>query len=465
MKHKIKKIHFIGIGGVGMSGIAEVLFRLGYEVSGSDSIISYNTNRLQDMGIKIYLGHDSSNVSDVDVIVSSTAIKSDNPEIVAASALGITVVPRAMMLAELMRFKYGIAIAGTHGKTTTTSLCAEVLGQSGLDPTFLIGGKLSVTNCNAQLGSGEYLVAEADESDASFLYLNPLISVITNIDLDHMDTYGHDEEKLKQAFIDFLHRLPFYGVAILCNEDKRVREIIPRIKRQIVTYGLDEKSDVYAKDIRADNGKMYFTLCFKDSENTFPIVLNLPGEHNVLNALAVIAVGIECECDITDITNGLANFHGVDRRCQHYPNLNFEGKTIKLIDDYGHHPAELKATISALKGAYPKNNMILVFQPHRYTRTRDLFDEFVNVLSDVKTIIIMEVYAAGEAIIPSADGKTLVDALKGNGSQVFFVEDLDVAKSMVYMVAQDGDLVVTMGAGSIGKLPQMMIDEKGYHAI
>ncbi|MCE2705890.1 MAG: UDP-N-acetylmuramate--L-alanine ligase [Proteobacteria bacterium] len=460
MKHKIKNIHFIGIGGVGMSGIAEVLCHLGYHISGSDENPSYNTKRLSDIGIKIYIGHDAKNIEAADVVVSSTAIKVDNPEIIAAQQKGVTIVPRAMMLAELMRFKYGIAIAGTHGKTTTTSLCAEVLSQCGLDPTFLIGGKLAVTDCNAQLGAGDYLVAEADESDASFLYLNPLISVVTNIDLDHMDTYDHDEGKLKQTFIDFLHRLPFYGVAILCNEDMRVREIIPCIKRQVITYGLSPESDIYAKDIKANNGKMEFIVCVNESKSEFPMVLNLPGVHNVLNALAVIAVCVECECKLPDIANGLVNFHGVGRRSECYPDLCFNEKSVSLIDDYGHHPVELKATISALKSAYPQKRMILVFQPHRYTRTRDLFDDFVNVLSGVEDLVILDVYSAGEKAIPLADSRSLVKALKANGAtNALFVQDLTDAKDLLFKIAEDGDLIVTMGAGSIGKLPQMLQDE------
>lgn len=460
MRHKIKNIHFIGIGGVGMSGIAEVLYHLGYNVSGSDSQSSYNTDRLQGLGISVFIGHDASNLGDADVIVNSTAIDGNNPEVVAAIERDVTIVPRAMMLAELMRFKYGIAIAGTHGKTTTTSLCAEVLSQCGLDPTFLIGGKLAVANCNAKLGSGDFLIAEADESDASFLHLNPLISVVTNIDLDHMDTYEHSEDKLKHTFIDFLHRLPFYGVAILCNEDRRVREIIPKVKRKIITYGLSAESDIYAKDIMSDAGKMSFLACIKEANIELPISLNLPGEHNVLNALSVIAVALECEGSLGDIAAGLANFHGVDRRCQRYPDLYINSKNINLIDDYGHHPAELKATITALKAAYPDKRMLLVFQPHRYTRTRDLFDDFIDVLSGVDSLIILEVYAAGEEQIPFADGRTLVKILKNNGANVMFAENLEEAKLTIYEVSQDGDLVVTMGAGSIGKLPQMMVAEK-----
>lgn len=459
MKHKIKCIHFIGIGGVGMSGIAEVLHNLGYFVSGSDVAASYNTDRLKEMGITIFIGHKASNVKGCDVIVSSTAIAESNPEIIAGNEAGITIVPRAMMLAELMRFKYGIAIAGTHGKTTTTSLCAEVLSQCGLDPTFIIGGKLAVTGTNAKLGSGEYLVAEADESDASFLYLNPLISVVTNIDLDHMDTYDHDENKLKQTFIDFLHRLPFYGCAVLCNEDSRIREIIPQIKRRIITYGLTDESDIYATDIVNQAGKMYFKVYIKESNTIYPIILNTPGIHNVLNSLSVIAVALECDGKIEDIATGLENFHGVGRRCQHYPDIQTDHKTIKLVDDYGHHPVELKATIAALKDAYPDQRMILVFQPHRYTRTRDLFDDFVSVLSEVDTLVLLEVYPAGETPIPKADGKSLANAIRIRGKMnTIFVKDLDGAKAVLLDIMENDDLVVTMGAGSIGKLPQMLME-------
>lgn len=458
MKHKVKRIHFIGIGGVGMSGIAEVLKNLGYIVSGSDAALSANTERLSALGIKIFIGHDGSNIGTSDVVVTSTAIKEDNPELMAAIENGVTVVPRAMMLAELMRFKYGIAIAGTHGKTTTTSLCAEVLGQCGLDPTFIIGGKLAVTESNAKLGAGDYLVAEADESDASFLYLNPLISVVTNIDLDHMDTYDHDEDKLKQTFIDFLHRLPFYGRAILCKEDERIRSILLLIKRQIITYGLTDDCSIYATNIRAVEEKMYFTVVAPEYKLEYPIVLNLPGIHNVLNALSVIGVGLECEGKIEDIAAGLNQFHGVGRRCQHYPDIIVNDKHALLIDDYGHHPNELKATLQALKGAYPSKRMVLVFQPHRYTRTRDLFDDFVNVLSSVDQLIVLEVYSAGEKAIPLADGRALVRAIRLNGNQnAFFAEDLEDAKSKIYNMLQDDDLVVTMGAGSIGKLPQILV--------
>ncbi|MCE3269190.1 MAG: UDP-N-acetylmuramate--L-alanine ligase [Burkholderiales bacterium] len=459
MKHKIKRIHFIGIGGVGMSGIAEVLHNLGYIVSGSDAITSSNTTRLKDMGITVCIGHKAGNVNGSDVIVSSTAIPASNPEIIAGNEQGITIVPRATMLAELMRFKYGIAIAGTHGKTTTTSLCAEVLSACSLDPTFIIGGKLAVTGTNAKLGGGDYLVAEADESDASFLYLNPLISVVTNIDLDHMDTYDHDENKLKQTFIDFLHRLPFYGCAILCNEDSRVKEIIPKISRRIVTYGLTNKSDIYATDIQSKSGKMCFNVCIKSSNTIYPITLNTPGIHNVLNSLAVIAVALECEGNMADIAKGLASFHGVGRRTQRYPDIMQGNKTAMLIDDYGHHPAELKVTISALKDAYPTSRMILLFQPHRYTRTRDLFDDFVKVLSEVDVLILLEVYSAGESLIPKADGKALANAIQLlRSDNIIFATDLSEAKKLLLNILENNDLVVTMGAGSIGKLPDMLIE-------
>ena len=432
MKHKIKRIHFIGIGGVGMSGIAEVLHNLGYTVSGSDASESYNTNRLKELGITIYIGHKASNVDGSDVIVSSTAIPESNPEIIAGNEQSITIVPRAMMLAELMRFKYGIAIAGTHGKTTTTSLCAEVLSQCGLDPTFIIGGKLAVTGTNAKLGSGDYLVAEADESDASFLYLNPLISVVTNIDLDHMDTYDHDENKLKQTFIDFLHRLPFYGCAILCNDDSRVREVIPKVSRRMVTYGITHESDIYAVDIINQSGKMCFNVCIKESGAVYPIVLNIPGMHNVLNSLAVIAVALECGGSMDDIADGLANFHGVGRRCQHYPDIIQNTKTAMLIDDYGHHPVELRATINALKDAYPTQRMVLIFQPHRYTRTRDLFEDFVRVLSEVDVLILLEVYPAGESQIPLADVRALANAIRLRGSRnTVFAKDFDGCQRVI----------------------------------
>lgn len=459
MKHKVKQIHFIGIGGVGMSGIAEVLHNLGYVVTGSDAGQSYNTERLQKLGMSVFIGHRAENVGQADVIVTSTAIDKSNPEIQNGIERKIPIVPRARMLAELMRFKYGIAIAGTHGKTTTTSLAAEVLKECHLDPTFIIGGKLATTGSNAKLGEGEYLVAEADESDASFLFLNPMISVITNIDLDHMDTYDHDEEKLKQAFIEFLHKLPFYGRAIVCGEDKRIQQILPAINRPVTTYGLSDKFDIYATDIIANGGTMCYNVHIKWLNIVHPIVVNMPGMHNVLNSLSVVALALECDGKIDDIARGLANFHGVGRRCQYYPEINTnDGKSALLVDDYGHHPVELKATLSALRGAYPEKRMVLIFQPHRYTRTRDLFDDFVSVLADVDQLIITEVYPAGEKPIALADGRSLVRAIRLQGNEnAIFAEDIDDAKRKLFNVLHDGDLVVTMGAGSVGKLPAMLI--------
>lgn len=459
MKHKVKQIHFIGIGGVGMSGIAEILHNLGYIVTGSDAGASYNTERLQNIGINVAIGHAADNVGAADVIVASTAINPENPEIVYGKEQHIPIVPRAMMLAELMRFKYGIAIAGTHGKTTTTSLAAEVLKECGLDPTFVIGGKLATTGSNAKLGAGDYLVAEADESDASFLLLSPMISIITNIDLDHMDTYDHDENKLKQAFIDFLHRLPFYGRAIVCNEDKRVREILPLVQRQITTYGLSENSDIYASDIVADGNFMQYTVHIQETGKTYPIRVNMPGIHNVLNSLAVIAMALECGGEIDKIAAGLHGFHGVGRRCQHYPLLQKDGKTGLLIDDYGHHPVEVDATLKALRAAYPDKRMVLIFQPHRYTRTRDLFDDFVRVLTQVDQLILLEVYAAGEAPIALADGRALMRALRLLGNEnVVFAETLEEARERLFNLLNDNDLVITMGAGSVGKLPGLLLN-------
>jgi UDP-N-acetylmuramate--alanine ligase len=458
MKHKVKKIHFIGIGGVGMSGIAEVLLNLGYQISGSDMVANYNSDRLQQLGVLIYIGHAPGNVGTADVIVTSSAISQANPEIKYGLEQHIPIVPRAQMLAELMRFKYGIAIAGTHGKTTTTSLAAEVLKECGFDPTFIIGGKLATTGSNAKLGLGEYLLAEADESDASFLFLNPMIAVVTNIDLDHMETYAHDEDKLKQAFVEFLRRIPFYGRAIICGEDKRVQEILPQINRPVYTYGLNSSYDLYADNIQAQGSTMQFMLQVKWLNLSYPCVVNMPGVHNVLNSLAVIALALECNGKIEDIARGLANFHGVGRRCQHYPPLNYANKSATLVDDYGHHPAEIRATVQALKNAYPQKRMIVVFQPHRYTRTKDLFDDFVAVLSTVDYVIVCEVYAAGERPIALADGRALVRAIRLLGNEnITFAEDINDAMLKLFSLLHDNDLVVTMGAGSVGKLPELLL--------
>ena len=479
MKHKIKNIHFVGIGGSGMNGIAEVLLNLGFKVSGSDLADSAVTQRLQTLGASIHHGHNSSNLHDADAVVISTAVKADNPEVVAARERRIPVVPRAVMLAELMRLRQGIAVAGTHGKTTTTSLVTSVLAKGGYDPTFVIGGRLNSSGANARLGTGEFIVAEADESDASFLYLTPILAVVTNIDADHMETYGHDFGKLKQAFVDFIERLPFYGRAMLCVDDANVRDILPRISKPITTYGFGEDAQIRAVDVRHESGKMHFTaLC---RHNSIPIdldvTLNLAGLHNVLNALAAIAVGLEVGVDPVAIVAALAEFEGVGRRMQRYgeialPQKEFphpnplpqagEGTNVReasftLIDDYGHHPVEMKATIAAVRGAFPGKRLLLSFQPHRFTRTRDLFEDFVKVLSGVDALALAEVYAAGEAPIVAADGRALMHALRLSGqSEAVFVEKIADMPQTILQMARDGDVVLTMGAGSIGGVPNLV---------
>jgi UDP-N-acetylmuramate--alanine ligase len=393
MKHKVKRVHFVGIGGAGMSGIAEVLANQGFEVSGSDLAASATTRRLAVLGIRIAIGHAAENAAQADAVVVSTAVAETNPEVVMARSRHVPVVPRAQMLAELMRIKQGIAIAGTHGKTTTTSLVASCLAEGGLDPTFVIGGRLISAGANAQLGSGEFLVAEADESDASFLYLSPVIAVVTNIDADHMETYGHDFARLKQAFVDFLYRLPFYGVAVVCGDDPNVREILPRVAKQVVTYGIDSEANFRAENIVADGGVMRFDCVRKNgSESCLPIVLNLPGRHNVLNALAAIAVATEVGVGDTAIIRALASFKGVGRRFQRYGEVATaqDGK-FTLVDDYGHHPVEMAATLSAARAAFPGRRLVLAFQPHRYTRTRDCFEGFVKVLSGVDVLLLTEI--------------------------------------------------------------------------
>ena len=461
MKHKVRNIHFVGIGGAGMSGIAEVLANQGYRVSGSDLGDNAATRRLHKMGAHVVRGHDAANVADADVVVVSTAVKADNPEVVAARERHIPVVPRAQMLAELMRFKHGIAIAGTHGKTTTTSLVASILAEGGIDPTFVIGGRLNAAGANARLGTGDYLVAEADESDASFLLLNPVISVVTNIDADHMDTYGHDFGRVKQAFVDFLQRLPFYGVAVLCEDDPNVREIMPQVSKQIVRYGLSPTANIRAENVRADGGRMLFDCVRVNGTTTrLPIELNLPGVHNVLNALAAIAVATEVQVPDAAIVKALAEFNGVGRRFQRYGEVALldrdgdEGGSFTLIDDYGHHPVEMAATIAAARGAFPGRRLVLAFQPHRYTRTRDCFEDFVKVLSTVDALLLAEVYAAGETPIVAADGRSLARAIRVAGTvEPVFVEEIADMPRMILSAARDGDVVITMGAGSIGAVP------------
>jgi UDP-N-acetylmuramate--alanine ligase len=460
MKHKIKHIHFVGIGGSGMNGIAEVLLNLGFQVSGSDLADSAVTQRLQSLGATIHLGHDTQNLRDADAVVISTAVKADNPEVLAAREQRIPVVPRAVMLAELMRLRQGIAVAGTHGKTTTTSLVASVLAKGGYDPTFVIGGRLNSSGANARLGTGEFIVAEADESDASFLYLTPILAVVTNIDADHMETYGHDFNKLKQAFVDFIEQLPFYGRVMLCIDDENVREILPRISKPMTTYGFCEDAQIRAVNVRHEGGKMRFTaLC---RHNSIPldldITLNLAGLHNVLNALAAIAVALEVGVADEAIVAALGEFEGVGRRMQRYGEIPLEsGGSFTLIDDYGHHPVEMKATLAAVRGAFPEKRLVLAFQPHRYTRTRDLFEDFVNVMSGVDALVLAEIYAAGEAPIVAADGRALMHALRVAGQhEAVFVEKIADMPQTILQMVRAGDVVLTMGAGSIGGVPGLV---------
>jgi UDP-N-acetylmuramate--alanine ligase len=455
MKHRIKKLHFVGIGGSGMSGIAEVLLNLGYTVSGSDLNSNAASRRLADLGAVIHIGHAPAHVDGADAIVTSTAVKADNPEVIAARALHIPIVPRAVMLAELMRLKSGIAIAGTHGKTTTTSLVASVLAEAGLDPTFVIGGRLNSAGANAKLGSGDFIVAEADESDASFLNLSPMIEVITNIDADHMETYDHSFAKLKQAFIEFTQRLPFYGVAILCVDDANVREIMPFISKMIMTYGFHEEADVRAIDAQAVHGHMEFTVAQKDYA-PLKVRLNQPGMHNIQNACAAIAIARELDVKDSHIQKALLEFTGVGRRFTRYGELPLPGDkgNFALVDDYGHHPVETAATIAAARGAYPGRRLVLAFQPHRYTRTRDLFEDFVKVLSTVDVLVLADVYAAGEQPIPAADGRSLAHALRVVGkTELIFVENIADMPATLLEMASNHDVVITMGAGSISNVP------------
>ncbi|HQU78594.1 MAG TPA: UDP-N-acetylmuramate--L-alanine ligase [Azonexus sp.] len=461
MKHKVKHIHFVGVGGSGMSGIAEVLAHLGYTVTGSDIAASATTRRLECEGVKVIIGHAAGNAAGADAVVVSTAVRADNPEIVAARERKIPVVPRAQMLAELMRLKRGIAIAGTHGKTTTTSLVTSILAEGGIDPTFVIGGRLNAAGANARLGSGDFLVAEADESDASFLFLSPVLSVVTNIDADHMETYGHDFERLKGAFVDFLNRLPFYGVAVLCGDDANVRAIMPQVAKQIVTYGLTPGCNFYAENIVAADGQMRFDCVrVNGSVSRLSITLNLPGLHNVLNALAAIAVATEVQVSDAAIVMALAEFKGVGRRFQRYGEVAVPaGGSFTLVDDYGHHPVEMAATLAAARGAFPGRRLVLAFQPHRYTRTRDCFEDFVKVLSTVDALLLAEIYAAGEAPIVAADGRSLARALRVSGKvEPVFVEDIAAMPQTIMDVARDGDVVLCMGAGSIGAVPGKVVD-------
>ncbi|ASM76289.1 UDP-N-acetylmuramate--L-alanine ligase [Vitreoscilla filiformis] len=466
MKHAVKHIHFVGVGGAGMSGIAEILHNLGYTVSGSDQADNTVTRRLAGLGIRVFVGHDAAHIAGAQAVVTSTAVKGDNPEVIAARTGRIPVVPRAVMLAELMRLRKGIAIAGTHGKTTTTSLVTSVLAEAGVDPTFVIGGKLNSAGANSALGKGEFIVVEADESDASFLNLMPVLSVVTNIDADHMDTYGHDFARLKQAFVDFLHRMPFYGAAVLCDDDPGVRSIIPLISRPVTTYGFNPEAQVRAVNVQAlEGGQMRFT-CQRRNGEALPdldITLNLPGEHNVRNALATIAVATELELPDEPIVRALAQFSGVGRRFQRYGELPAQdGGRFTLIDDYGHHPVEMAAVIAAARGAFPGRRLVLAFQPHRYTRTRDCFEDFVNVMGRADAVLLTEVYAAGEAPIVAADGRALARALRVSGRvDPVFVDDIADLPGRIAELAHGGDVVISMGAGSIGGVPAKVVERIG----
>ncbi len=450
MKHKVKRVHFVGIGGAGMSGIAEVLATLRYQVSGSDLVETAATRRLRALGVDIAIGHRDTNADGADAVVVSSAVAPDNPEVVRARERGIPIVPRALMLAELMRLKQGIAVAGTHGKTTTTSLIASVLAEGGLDPTFVIGGRLLAADAHARLGSGDFLVAEADESDASFLYLTPVLAVVTNIDADHMETYGQDFGKLTRAFVDFVQRLPFYGVAVLCIDDPHVRATLPEIAKPVVTYGLAEDAQLRATDVTNAGGRMRFVA--QGQGAALPIELALAGVHNVQNALAAIAVGREVGVADAAIARALVEFKGVGRRFQRHDDVALtNGGTFTLIDDYAHHPVEMAATLAATRESFPGRRVVLVFQPHRYTRTRDLFEDFVRVLSTADALVLADVYPAGETPIVAADGRALARAIRVAGRvEPVFVEAVSDVAPTIRDVARNGDVVVTMGAGSIG---------------
>lgn len=449
---RIRHIHFVGIGGAGMSGIAEVLLNLGYAISGSDLRASTSTQRLAAQGAKIYLGHSPKNSIDCDAVVISSAVAADNPEVVAAREARIPVVRRAEMLAELMRFRYGIAIAGTHGKTTTTSLVASLLAEGQLDPTFVIGGLLNSAGSNARLGDSKYLVAEADESDASFLYLQPMIAVVTNIDADHLSTYGGDFNRLKETFIEFLHHLPFYGLAILCADDPQVRAILSKVRRPVLTYGTSADCDVQASDIRQQGMQTHFNVEFPGRDQAaLAITLNLPGKHSVLNALAAITVAWELGVTPTAIQQALAQFQGIGRRFHSYGELVTPGGKVTLIDDYGHHPRELAVVLQAIRNGWPERRLVLAFQPHRYSRTRDLFDDFASVLSEPDVLVLSEVYSAGEEPVNGADGRSLSRAIRLRGRvEPIFVESAGALPDALRDVLREGDILLMMGAGDIG---------------
>ena len=454
---RIHKVHFVGIGGAGMSGIADVMNTLGYEVSGSDLASNAVIDELKSSGVKIFPSHSVANVIDVDVVVTSTAIDSDNVEVVAAKENHIPVVPRAEMLAELMRFSHGIAVAGTHGKTTTTSLVTSVLAEAGLDPTYVIGGKLNSSAKHARLGKGKYMVAEADESDASFLYLQPMMSIVTNIDADHLSTYGGDFARLKKTFVEFLHHLPFYGLAVVCVDDEEVRSILPEVSRPIIRYGIDFDADVSASNIRYQGSKSVFDVQLPDTEESFEVTLNMPGRHNILNALAAICVAYELGVSSEDMQKALLGFEGIGRRMHLYGEASMAQGTVSIVDDYAHHPTEIAATLHAAKNSWPDKRLVAVFQPHRYSRTRDLFEDFSQILSDCDVLVLTEVYSAGEQPIAVADGRALCAAIRARGKvNPVFVEEVENLGKELKALLQDGDLVLTMGAGSIGRVASQL---------
>ncbi len=467
MKFRLQQLHFVGIGGIGMSGIAEVLHNQGYIVSGSDAANSPVLERLASLGIRVVVGHQAENLGTAQAVVVSTAVKENNPEVIAARAKKLPVVPRALMLAELMRMKRGIAIAGTHGKTTTTSLVASVLAEGGLDPTFVIGGRLLAAGSNARLGTGEFLVAEADESDASFLHLSPTLAVITNIDADHMETYEHSLDRLHQAFVDFAHRLPFYGSLYACIDDAGVASILPRVVKPVVTYGLSADADICATDIEAHGATMHFTA-IREGHANLSVAVQVAGLHNVRNTLAAIAIAQDLGVADDAIARALKNFGGVGRRFQRFGEVTHGDVKFELIDDYGHHPVELKTTLAAARAAFPGRRLMLAFQPHRYTRTRDLFEDFAAVLSEVDVLLLAEVYSAGEAPIVAADGRALARAIRLRGRvEPLFVEDIAQLPESVLQVVRDGDVVMTMGAGSIGTTAQKIVSVSsgGAHVV
>lgn len=463
---RMRHIHFVGIGGAGMSGIAEVMLNLGYRISGSDQKSGPVTKQLQKQGAVVVIGHKAENIQGADAVVISSAVKEDNPEVQAAREERIPVVPRAEMLAELMRFRFGIAVAGTHGKTTTTSLVASILAEGGLDPTFVIGGRLNSAGTNARLGTGEFLVAEADESDASFLYLQPMMAVVTNIDADHMTTYGGDFERLRQTFIEFLHHLPFYGQAVLCIDDEEIQGLIPQLARPVTTYGFHEDADLQAFDVKQDGLQTHFSVRFSDDESVLSVTLNMPGRHNVLNSLAAIAIARDLGVDNDSIARALEKFEGIGRRFQVKDGCATANGKVMLVDDYGHHPREVAATIAAIREGWPERRLVLVFQPHRYSRTQEQFDDFTQVLSQADVLVLTEVFAAGEAPIAGADGRALSRAIRARGQiEPVFLDPIADLPELLSGLVQDGDVVAMMGAGDIGALaanmPELLCAEAG----